>query len=330
MIGISEFEKKQILFAFLSAGEKVSFSNDNIVIKTADGKIKHQSTCYRLFLLFVIGHITITSGILQRASRFGFGVVLMSNGLKVYDFIGSKMEGNVLLRRHQYDYKGLDLAKHILENKVHNQRILLEEERHKNAELKQVIEKLKAYEKRISAYDGKDLSELLGLEGLAARLFFSSFYREEEWHGRKPRIKPDYINSTLDIGYTLLFNYIEALLNVYGFDTYCGVLHREFYMRKSLVCDLVEPFRTLIDRQVRKSVHLKQCKPEDFQNINGRYLLKWEKNTEYVRFLVQSLLERKMEIFKYIQGYYRAFMKQKAAKDYPVFWGGVTDGNNKL
>ena len=72
MLNINEFEKKQIIFVFLSSGEKVSFSNDNIVIKAADGSLKHQSTCYRLFMVFIIGHISVTSGLLQRAKKFGF------------------------------------------------------------------------------------------------------------------------------------------------------------------------------------------------------------------------------------------------------------------
>ena len=39
MINAPEFEKKQIIFAMLMDGEKISFSNDNIVIKKKDGSI---------------------------------------------------------------------------------------------------------------------------------------------------------------------------------------------------------------------------------------------------------------------------------------------------
>lgn len=58
---INDFSKKQILFAFLNLGEKLSFKNDNIIIKDKNGKVKHQSTCYRLFAVFIVGHITITT-----------------------------------------------------------------------------------------------------------------------------------------------------------------------------------------------------------------------------------------------------------------------------
>lgn len=93
-------------------------------------------------------------------------------------------------------------------------------------------------------------------------------------------------------------------------------------MRKSLVCDLVEPFRCLIDKQVRKAIHLEQCKAEDFLVDNGRYSLKWKCNAKYVGFLMVPILKYKVEIFLYVRDYYRAFMKGKASEDFPVFEKG--------
>ena len=137
--------------------------------------------------------------------------------------------------------------------------------------------------------------------------------------GRIPKIKPDFVNSTLDIGYTILFNIIDCMLNLYGFDTYRGVYHREFYMRKSLSCDMMEPFRPLIDWQVRKAINLGQCKIEHFNECNGRYLLDIRHNKDYIAFLMKPLLDNKEEIFRYFQSYYRSFMKQKNISDFPKF-----------
>lgn len=72
MIDNKDFEFKQILFLFAAEGDKLSFRNDNILIMDRQGKVKHQSTCYRLFLLCVVGHITITSGLIQRAKNSAF------------------------------------------------------------------------------------------------------------------------------------------------------------------------------------------------------------------------------------------------------------------
>lgn len=118
-------------------------------------------------------------------------------------------------------------------------------------------------------------------------------FENVKWNGRKPRIKNDYINVTLDIGYTMLFNIVDAILQVYGFDTYYGVFHKCFYMRKSLVCDIMEPMRPIIDYSVRKAINLGQCKEEHFEEYNRRWCLKYKNNPAYIQFLMTSILEFK-------------------------------------
>lgn len=319
MMTVNDFTKKQILFIFLNQGEKISFKNDNIIIRDKIGQIKHQSTCYRLFAIFIIGHISITTGLIQRSHKFGFPVFFMTPSLKLYDILGSKAEGNTLLRQHQYTSADTyEIARHLIINKLKNQRSILNMIRCKNESLKTAIQQLDEYIQSAASYHGT-LSGLLGYEGNAARLYFKNLFSGTEWNGRLPRIKADYINTTLDIGYSILFNIIDALLNIYGFDTYCGVLHKQFYMRKSLVCDIIEPFRCLIDKQVRKSIHLNQFKEDDFLVDNGRYYLRWEKNAYYIKILLASILAEKENIFLYIQAYYRAFMKNKPITEYPFY-----------
>ena len=63
--------------------------------------------------------------------------------------------------------------------------------------------------------------------GSAARVYFPRVFSNVNWKG-KPRIKNDYINTTLDIGYLMLFNIVDAILQVYGFDTYYGVFLNTF------------------------------------------------------------------------------------------------------
>lgn len=123
---------------------------------------------------------------------------------------------------------------------------------------------------------------------------------------------------TLDIGYTMLFNMVDAILQVYGFDTYYGVFHRCFYMRKSLVCDIMEPMRPIIDYEIRKAANLGQCKIDDFEQFDQRWVLKYKKNPDYIQFLMNSILEYKDDIFLYIQKYYRFFMKDREG-EVPVF-----------
>ena len=135
--------------------------------------------------------------------------------------------------------------------------------------------------------------------------------------------KKDWINSALDIGYTVLFSFIESLLCAYGFDTYCGILHTQFYMRKSLVCDIVEPFRFIIDKAVKKGYNLHQIQEEDFSLVNHQYQLNWKMSQNYVKLFMEAILEEKNSMFLYVQQYYRCFMKQSDISDYPFYYKGV-------
>lgn len=44
MLSANDFSKKQIIFMFPKEGDKLTFSNDNIVVKDKAGKTKYQST----------------------------------------------------------------------------------------------------------------------------------------------------------------------------------------------------------------------------------------------------------------------------------------------
>jgi CRISPR-associated protein Cas1 len=330
MMSLPDFKEKQVVFALLSYGDKLSFKNDNLIIKDEDGETKLQITCYRLFAVFVIGHLTITSGLLQRAKKFGFSIVLMTHSLKVYGNLGCKCEGNVLLRKKQYLYEGFEIGAHIIQNKILTQIETLKKMRNKNTKQKEAIQLMEEYLNKLNA-SNLELTSILGIEGAASKLYFKNMFYDFAWEARRPRVKHDMINCLMDIGYTLIFNVIEGLLNVYGFDIYNGVLHRQFYQRKSLVCDLVEPFRTLIDSKIKKAINLGQCKADDFDIIQNRYNLYGKNSTKYLKILMEPIMENKQEIFLYIQQYYRAFMRNKPVKDYPVFrLEDRKDVNNQL
>jgi len=164
-----------------------------------------------------------------------------------------------------------------------------------------------------------DYTELMGIEGHAAKVFFSAYYQDLEWKGRHPRIKGDYINAILDIGYTYLFNFIECFVRMFGFDIYVGVYHRLWFKRKSLICDLMEPFRCIIDRTVRTAVNRMQFKKSDFDLYKGEYRLKIEMNKEYSKVFFDALIPYKNDIFKYVQQYYRCFMNNRNLDQYPQF-----------
>lgn len=262
MLSLNDFREKRLVICFAGEGQKLSFKNDNLLVKDKDDEILVQATCYKIYSVWIIGHATLTTGILERSRKFGFSIYLHSYGHRLYGQWCSATEGNFLLRKKQYEYQGLEIAKYLVSNKIANQRSLLKSIRDKPLTLKEGILNLEDYEKRLN--HAQDIHTVLGIEGMASRIFFGHWYRDLNWKSRRPRTKIDPVNATLDIGYTYLFNFVESMLHLYGFDVYQGVYHRCFYQRKSLVCDLVEPFRCIVDKQIKKAWSLKQMQLKDF------------------------------------------------------------------
>lgn len=159
----------------------------------------------------------------------------------------------------------------------------------------------------------------MGTEGYLAKCYFEAYFQKYDWKGRYPRQKSDYINVTLDIGYTILFNFIESFVRLFGFDLYVGVYHRLWFKRKSLICDLIEPFRCIIDHKVRIALNRGQIKLSHFTKSKGEYRLKIENNSLYSKLFFDAIIPYKTKIFIYIQQYYRAFMQGKSADNYPTF-----------
>lgn len=315
MLSEPDFIEKKILVVFTHNGEKISFKNDNIIVLDEEQQIKKQMSCYRLFAIFIVGGISLTSGIISRSKKFGFSIVLFTTSFKVYSTINFSLEGNTLLRRKQYiTDKETEIANQIIINKIQNQKDILKKLRDKDVQdgienLEENIERLK--NNNYNSY------EIMGLEGTSAKVYFNRLFKNYNWNGRQPRIKRDKINLLLDISYTILFNYIEAILNIYGFDIYKGNLHKEFYKRKSLVCDMVEPFRPIVDYKLRKMINLNQIDNYKYVIINNQYQLNWQESTKFVSAILEEILKYKICIFRFIQQYYRWFMKDKDICDFP-------------
>ena len=273
----------------------------------------------KLLALFVIGHITVTTPIIDKCKRFGVALVVMKPNLRPVFYWASSAEANYLLRKRQFEYNPDDIAigKILVHNKVLNQKSTLMKTRKKDEATIGAINQCEAALNTIP--DIEEYNQLMGIEGTIAKSFFAAYFSQYNWNGRHPRMKSDMMNVTLDIGYTILFNFIESFIRMFGFDLYVGVYHRLWFKRKSLVCDLMEPFRCIIDHATLISVNRKQFSEKDFTLIKQEYRLKYEKCAGYYKVFYDALIEYKMEIFRFIQQYYRCFMGCKSVKQYPIF-----------
>ncbi|MFY7936394.1 MAG: type V CRISPR-associated endonuclease Cas1 [Flavobacterium sp.] len=317
MLSFPDFDKKRILTIFSIEGQKFAIQNDNLIVKDLEDKVILQDTCYRILSLWIIGNCSITSVLLKKSKRHGFPIFHLSSNFRMIGSWNAATEGNFLLRYRQYQFSSKEISKRLVLNKISNQLQLIKDIRKKDFTEKEAIIQLENYQQKITI--ASEWKEILGVEGIASRVFFAAYFKETNWKGRQPRAKTNELNVLMDIGYSFLFYWIENMLCLYGFDLYKGVYHQNFYQRKSLVCDLVEPFRCIIDAQLRKAYNLGQIKNEDFIVNRNQYQLKKEKSKEYTRWLLTAIIEYKTEIYYYCRDYYRAFIREEAIENYPYF-----------
>src|SRR5690606_33962996 len=121
----------------------------------------------------------------------------------------------------------------------------------------------------------ENAAELLGTEGVAARLYFEAFPalvpRARELPGprftglRNRRPPTDAVNCLLSFCYGLLAKELMAACLAVGFDPYVGLYHRPRFGRPALALDLAEGFRPLLaDSVVLTLINNREVGPSDF------------------------------------------------------------------
>lgn len=224
--------------------------------------------------IVVLGNSHVTTELMRHLALKGVDLAFLSSHGRYRFRIVAHTSKNIFLRIAQHDRHRdkdfrLALGQTIVSAKCANQRSLLLRSRRNqpDAGIDRQIATIKKCRTRIQETD--NLSSLMGVEGTASRAFFSAFGRlllgGFEMKSRQYHPPPDPVNAMLSFGYMLLFNEIEGLLEGYGFDVFLGYLHGVQYGRASLVCDMVEEFRSpVVDRLVLYLVNRRMIKPEDF------------------------------------------------------------------
>lgn len=82
-------------------------------------------------------------------------------------------------------------------------------------------------------------------EGHAAKVYFNAIFGMDF-----SRTKEDPINSSLNYGYSILLSAFNREITANGYITQIGLFHDNMYNQFNLASDLMEPFRTLVDKCV--------------------------------------------------------------------------------
>ena len=84
-------------------------------------------------------------------------------------------------------------------------------------------------------------------EGHAAKVYFNALFGMEFL-----RTQENTINAALNYGYSIILSMFAKEIVSQGYFTQLGFFHDNMFNELNLACDLMEPFRILVDRQVYK------------------------------------------------------------------------------
>ncbi len=201
----------------------------------------------------LFGNVQISASAIRTLANRGIPVLHFTYGGWLTAVTSAPDHKNIVLRTAQYRHaihrrRSLAIAQAMVAGKIRNQRTLLR--RNHRARPEHIVNELARLAE--AARRVRSMPALLGVEGTAARLYFSHFsgmlrsklmfnFRERT---RRPPTDP--VNALLSFLYTLLVKDCTTSCIAVGLDPYLGFFHQIHYGRPSLALDLAEEFRPLI------------------------------------------------------------------------------------
>ena len=253
----------------------------------------------------LMGDVQISTQTVQALCELGVPVVYLSWGGWFYGMTLGMPSKNVELRIAQYRCAGeaawsLKLARKIVCGKIENQRTMLR----RNAEGVTDLTLNSLSSAINSASNAADLPTLLGIEGNAAHLYFSSFgmllkprvagAASEfvlDFNNRNRRPPVDPVNAMLSYAYAMLAKDLTIACWSVGLDPFMGFYHQAKFGKPALALDLMEEFRPLIaDSVVVTAINTGVVGPGDFVRRGGAVALLPEGRKRFLQ-----AYERRME-----------------------------------
>ncbi|CCK81110.1 Cas1: CRISPR-associated protein Cas1 [Desulfobacula toluolica Tol2] len=175
----------------------------------------------------------------------------------------SKMGSTAMIRRQQLEAanndQGLRLVMDLVKQKLNNQISFLKKLKYARPEKKELFQapvhtiqgSLDALEQDLpNLEDSRSL--IMGLEGAAGRAYFSCLSKvmpeKYRFKGRSKRPALNPFNAVLNYCYGVLYSRVEKACIIAGLDPFVGFMHTDNYNKKSMVFDLIEPFRIFADQ----------------------------------------------------------------------------------
>lgn len=320
---------------------------ENVLIRLAD-EIKFRIPVHNLEGIVCFGFAGASPKLMHLCCERGVALSFLTEYGRFMGRVTGGVSGNVLLRRTQYRWSDDEsastrLAKRFIAAKIVNSRAVLHRVLRDHPEdvdeniFRSVLRQMAGMPERLET--AKDGNEVRGIEGEAARLYFSHFNQlvinqKEDFSisNRSRRPPTDRINALLSFLYTLLVHEAAAALESVGLDPQVGFLHRDRPGRPSLALDIMEELRPhFADRLAVSLINRNQISASGFiVKENGAVLMDddtrkevltaWQKRKqEEIR---HPYLEEKIPLglVPYVQALLLARHMRGDLEDYPPFF----------
>lgn len=233
---------------------KLSYKNDYLIIRSETLQMIHLSEIN--LIIIENGMVSITSYLINE---------LINNKIKLmfcdethnpageivpyYNSFNTskKVQNQIKWKKTNKD----EIWQQIVKHKIHNQAMLL-----RKLEI-DGYNQLFEYEKNV------EVGDKTNREGHAAKVYFNLLFGKKFIRGSK-----DDINISLDYGYSIILSTFNKEIVSKGYITQIGINHKNEYNPFNLSCDLMEPYRPLIDEIVYNNINNEFSKTQKYKLLD--------------------------------------------------------------
>lgn len=217
----------------ITKNSKLNYKNGYLVIRNDDVKMIHLSEIGCLLINSTM--VTITTYCLAEIVKEKIKVIFCDEEQnpisELIPYYGSHNTSKRIVTQIEWDNSIKSLVwTNIVKQKIFNQANLLKSLKKNEYEL------LEDY------YNNVQQDDITNREGHAAKVYFNALFGKTF----NRNIKND-INAALDYGYTIILSQFNRAIVARGFLTQLGLNHKNEFNYFNFSCDLMEPFRVIVD-----------------------------------------------------------------------------------
>lgn len=275
----------------ISNQSKLSYKNRFLVVKQDnDEKYVHLSEIDTIIVDSIA--VSISSYLLKELSDNKINIIFCDEKHNPFGELSSYYSSHNTSKKIQKQISWLKENKdkmwqNIIKNKIINQALMLNKI------------KSERYELLLSYIEDVLSADKTNREGHAAKVYFNELFGKDF-----VRNESDEINAALNYGYAILLSTINKEVISNGYLTQIGIHHKNEFNQFNLSCDLMEPFRIIIDNFVYYNQDRQldtQYKLDIINIFNNRYIYEDKKYVlkDIIKMFVKNTLESLDEPEKY-------------------------------